>query len=409
MKAVRLASGRRIAPFGDPVGEVPVLGRPLAAVQEAVLASLGIELVPAPPPGEAHLVFSDRTWFTAELVRRLLAAGPGRLRVDDPGFLEATAPLQGLDAPGVYEIALHPGDQRGLGDLEPVTVDLGLHDVEMPELHAALRHALRPARVGPAMVHQLDHWVHLVRVNQLALAAVLEEAALAWRGSPWWRRLGRGLALAWRARGLRPDRVARALCEIAPDARIHPSAVVEVSRIGPGVEIGPQAVVRASVLAEGCRVEDHGTVLMSSLGARTHVGRYAFANLCVSWPGAQISAGAGYQVSAFGRDSFVAWGAAGLDLSFGAPVRVDDPDRPGERADSGHHFVGVAVGHGARVGNAVRLNHGVAVPNGAFLVADGRDLLRRWDPAAPRDGTPLVVRDGRPVPLRRAGGPPEGG
>ena len=97
------------------------------------------------------------------------------------------------------------------------------------------------------MVHQLDHWSHIVRVNQLSLAARAEGARLTWEGSGWAARLWFILKLLARARSIRKYDILRALNESTGKADIHPSAVVELSVLGEGVEIGPNAVVRASI------------------------------------------------------------------------------------------------------------------------------------------------------------------
>jgi len=398
VNARRLTTGAPLPPFGDPLGQSPVLARPLATVQETALAEAGVTLLPddAPPPAEPHLVFSDRTWFTAELARRVAAAGPGRLRVTDPVWWEITGALQDTPAPGVYEIGVHPGGQGGLDTLEPVDVDLELRPIEPPTLHPAMQHAMRPLLGGAAMVHQIDHWSHLLRVNHLAIGVLAEEARLFWERAPWWRKVWMAIRVLAAARSINPSIVARALTEKGKNVRIHPTASVEACRIGDDVEIGAYSVVRASVLADGAKVEEHATIGLSVIGAGARVGRYAMANLCVLDAGCQVSTGGGYQASIFGRDSFMAWGATGLDLSFGGHIKVM---HRGERVDSGQHFLGVAIGHRARIGNGVRLNHGVAVPSDAFVVAPGEDLLRKEE-GWPEGAEIVGVERGRAVKIR---------
>ncbi len=396
MKAVRIIRGQPVAPFGDVPGSLPVLNTPLASVQEAALSAAGLELVDSAPPGEPYLVFSDRTWFSAECLRRLLAAGPGRLCVDDPEFLATTSPLQELSQPGLYELAVHPGDGRPFEAIEPVVVDLGLTTAEPPVTHPKLVHAVRPLRLGLAMVHQIDHWTHLLRVNHLALALLGLELKEGFDRAPWWKKAGQALGVLARARSVRPEAIGAALTVRGNGARIHPTAVVEASQLGPDVEIGAYAVVRGCIVGAGTRIEEHTTALGSVFGARCILSRYAMANLCVLLDEAQLSTGGGWQFSLVGRQAFVAWGATGLDLSFGRPIRVE---HRGETVSTEHHLLGVCIGHGAVIANNVRLHHGVAVPNGAFVVAHADDLLRY--PKTPEGNGPWVVKDGRLVPLPR--------
>lgn len=372
MKAIRLPTPRRIAPFQDPVAQTPILNVPLAEAQRAALESAGVELVTEAPTDEPYLVCSDRVWFTAEAVRRLVQAGLGRLWVTDAEWWQSTGALQDLPRPGLYELAILPAGARPSLQAPPLEVDLELEALPPPTVHPSMRHALRPLRAGAAMVHQIDHWSHVVRVNQLAIAARGAEAKLAWDRASLLRKLLMALQFLWRARSIRKYAVARALTEQRGEADIHPTAVVEMCVLGEGVEIGPHAVVRASVLGDGAKIEEHATVNLSTIGAGATVGRFAMVNLSTLYTGAMVSCGGGYQCCVFGREAFVAWGATILDLSFGRSIKVR---HDGVMVDSGQHFLGAAVGHRARIGNHVRITYGAEVPNDAFLIPSRGNLI----------------------------------
>ncbi|MDG1481634.1 MAG: hypothetical protein P8R54_18715 [Myxococcota bacterium] len=397
MKAIRIVCGKPIPPFLDPTGEVPVLNVPLAKAQEAALDAAGVTLVSAPPSGEPYLLFSDRTWFTRRAIDALVAAGPGQMKIDDVAWWAANGALQELGADGLMELAVVPADAPPMfSGLTPVVVDLGLRDVDPPDLHPAMRHAMRPMRLGGAMVHQVDHWTHILRINQLALAARAENARLGWEEMGWLSRIWFVLVLLLRVRSTKKARILAALSERKGKADIHPTAVVELCVIGEGVKIGPHAVVRASVLADGATVEEHATVNFSSLGEGATVGRYGMLNLSVLYPSAMTSSGGGFQASVFGTESFVAWGATILDLSFGRSIPVS---RCGARVDSGQHFLGAAIGHRAKIGNSVRLTYGLDVPNDAFLVAPAGDLVR--DTTSVQPGVACRAVDGRATPIKK--------
>ncbi len=401
MKAVRLPSPRLIAPFGDPVSEVRVLDRPLREAQEAALRAAGVELVERPPVGEPWLVFSARTWFTPELVRLLVSAGPGRLRVEHPDYGPAYEALQELDAPGLYELGLHPASQGALPErfpeLEPRTVDLGLKSEQMEGVHPALRFAARPFPVSAALVHQIDHWAHVLRVNLLAMAARGLQAKLDFDRAPIWRRALEVLVFLLRNRPTSRWDVARGLCMLGKKVSIHPTATVEFSVLEDGVEVGPGAVVRASHLGVGAKVEEHAAVNLSVMGAGSKLSRFGMLNLSVLYPGASVSHGNGHQACVFGQDTFVGWGVTALDLSFGKPVKVE---RDGAWVDSGQHFLGVCLGHRARLAYGAVINAGVSVPNDALLMGEHDQLLKRWGDAPPDQM--CVVRGGVAVPFRTA-------
>lgn len=402
MKALRIATGQPIAPWGDLPGALRVLDQPLAQVQEAALRAAGHELVSAPPVGEVFLVFSDRCWFTAELLRRLVAAGTGRLRVAHQGWRDTMEALQDLPEPGLYEIGVHPARQsqepfgRTFPTLPPLDVDLDLQAQNLPGLHPALQFASRPVYSSAALVHQLDHWSHLLRLNLLALGARAASAKLDWDRAPLWKKVLVALGFLLRVRPTSRWDVVAGFVEKGKRVQIHPTATVELSVVEDGAEIGPYAVVRGSWVGKGARVEEHTTMNLSVLGENAKLGRYGMLNMCVVGPGAQVSFGNGYQASLIGTDAFMAWGVTALDLSFGKHVRVE---HRGQVVDSGQHFLGVAIGHRAIVGHAARLNYGAMVPNDAFLIGPSDDLLRGWGDAPV--GEPVRVTNGRPEPIRR--------
>ena len=400
MIAVRVPTGRPLAPFGEDVGDVPVLNRPLREVQDEALCAAGLTLAEAgaAPTSEAYLCFGDSTWFTPGLVRCFLAAWAGnasgarqaaRLCVIDPDFLRETGPLQ----PDVVrsEAGGHPrgryffevraaGEAPGfeVGPHRDLVVDLALRHSAAAPPHAAFAHAYRGSvALGPAMIHEVWHWAHITRVNLLALAARAEEARAQWDQGGLWSRLGLVLPVLWRAKSLHPAPLARALLPIPRSAKIHPTAVIEACVIDEDVEIGPFACVRGSVLGRGCKIDAYASLNLAVVGARAQVGRGAMVNLCVLYEGAFVSSGGGFQMCVFGRDSFVAMTATMLDLSFGSTIRVDTPEG---RVDTEGYFLGGAIGHRARIGAGVRIGYGVAIPNDTLLVAPTGDLVRRVEP-----------------------------
>ncbi|MEC7948854.1 MAG: hypothetical protein VX265_14900, partial [Myxococcota bacterium] len=374
--------------------------------QERAVAEAGCCLVDAVPDNEPYILLGDRLWFTAETLRRAVRGGPGRLVVDDAGYARGMHDLQDLGPGDSYDLAHMPaGSPPRFTGTSLRKDDLGLHDGFMPPFNKHIRHALRPVRVGAAMAHHVDHWSHVVRVNQLALVALGEEARFWWDANGWLPRLWQILKLLVRARTLSRRALFHHLLPVSREAQIHETAVVEASRVAAGAYIGPHAVVRGSVIGPGARIEDSATVNLSSIGADCQVERFAIVNLCVLYPGACISKTDGFQGSVLGRHAFVAQGATGLDMSFGAPVTVR---HRGERVSSGQHFLGVALGHDVVVGNGVRLNYGVDVPNGAILVAPRDGLIRDASGAAP--GVPVLWQhDGSvaPIPTRTREGPEE--
>lgn len=380
----------------DLPGASLILDQPLRIVQEQALEAAGYTLVETPPSDAPYLVFAEHLWFTRDLLHAIRTAGTGRLFIDDPAFLHQTRALQ-TDAARPPIAVVPAGGAPTWEGLPDLPIDLGLSDTPPMQLHPAFQHADKGVfRTGTKLVHAIEHWTHLLRVNLLALVARGAEGKKDFDESPWWRKLGMAIAVLWKAGSLEPSKLGKAISRIGKGAKIHPTAVVEACEIGEGAEIGPYAYVRASYIGKNAKVEPYARVLLAVVGEGARVGPTAMFNLGVLYPGAYVSAGGGYQMCIFGRDCFVAVGATFLDLSFGKTVRVV---HNGARVDSETHFLGSAIGHRVKVGNGVRVSYGMAIPNDVFLVANADDLLREWP--EPITG-PVMVEQGRAVPVKRA-------
>jgi len=364
----------------------------LAEVQASALDAAGLTLVDEPPEDEPYLLFSDRTWFTATVLKKMKTSGLGRLQIKNQDWLAWTGALQDWTVPGLYELAVVEGSPSFDG-VPPMGLDLKFNEIELSEVHSSMQHAKPHSYVVcSSMAHQVDHWSHIIRVNKLVLASRVEEARDDWDGAGTIGRLWRILKILWKAKSLKGWKIAQALNEVGDNVTIHPSAVVEFSVLGDGVSVGPHALVRGSILGDGATVDSQANVNASVLGAGAKVGRQAHVNLCTLFPGAMVSAGDGHQASVFGQDSFVAWGATIMDLSFGSTIMVERHGVGSERTDTGLHFLGAAIGHRARIGHGVKVGYGVCIPNDAFVVDDG-PILKSWGDA-PTDA-PAVIRDGR--------------
>lgn len=402
MHARRLRSGKHVAPFGESVSEMPVLGRPLAQVQQEVVARLG---VPWADSGAGPVLWvGDDLWFTEELLRRFLAACPptgGRLVLAGP-FATLTGRLQRLgEGRLAMPLALAPEettDWTALPEVE-VELDLTLHTPDFG--HPAFEGASEPLPITHVMAHTVRHWTHVLRVNLLALVALGHAERVAFERAPWWRRLWGALRLALKARSINPWRLAAAVGPRGKNCRVHPTATVEACALGDDVEIGPHAVVRASHIGNGVKIGEHAQVNLCVVGDRAQISRGTMANLCVLMEGAFISPGFGHQACVFGRESFVAHGATFFDLSFGGEISVDDA---GERVSSGQRFLGSCVGHRARLGPHVIVGYGESVPNDAFLITDPDRIARRL-PAELPPGEPHFVREGALRSARRRDDP----
>jgi acetyltransferase-like isoleucine patch superfamily enzyme len=395
MKAYRISTGRTITPFKDSVGDVRILDVPLREVQEEALKSAQYDLVDTPPKDEPFLLISDRVWCSVPLLERIREIR-GRIRITDPRWISSTHSLQEL-SDGAYDLAILDGG------MEPTFVGVPLHDFDAEirngdplDLHPAIQHAARDVCLTPFSIHHIDHWSHIPRVNQLAILAQMELTRHRWKQSGLIGRLGMILGFLWKVRSFSRRTILRRIGSIGKNCTIHPTAVIEACTIGDNVEIGPNAVVRASVIGDGAKIDESTVVNLSVVGKEARVGRTAVFNLSILYPKAMFSNGDGMQGSVFGTSSFLAIGVVGLDISFGKEIQVE---KEGEWVSSGMHFLGIAVGHRAILGNGVRLNYGVSVPNDAMLLGPRDDLY--LDASQAPAGAPAILKNGRATPIKK--------
>lgn len=395
MKAYRISTGITIEPFQDPVSLIRILDVPLQQIQEQALKEAGFTLVDTPPTTEDFLLISDRVWCTVPLLEKMKTIS-GRLRITDERWKRSTHPLQELHE-GAYDIAiLKAGQDPDFGHAPIIDFDAEIREGDPLDLHPAIAHAARDVCLTPFAIHHIDHWSHIPRVNQLAILAQMELARYRWKQSGFLGKCMMVLGFLWKVRSFSRTTILKRIGSIGTNCNIHPTAVVEACTIGDNVEIGPHAVVRASVLGDGVKVDEHSIVNLSIVGKGSRIGRTAICNLCVLYPEVMFSHGDGLQGSVLGEKAFLAIGVVGLDISFGKEVQVL---QHGEWVSSGMHFLGAAIGHRTVLGNGVRLNYGVSVPNDATLLGPREGLY--LDASAAPAHQPSILKDGVAVALKR--------
>ncbi len=340
------------------------------------------------------VVLTDDLFITRWMLRAFLAV-PGNVRLalaKEGRVVQDTLPAQELDeVEGGVGYPLWKLESGAIGGARPVLVDANEDVRTMNDVPRVFkRDGTLTFALSARIAMRVQHWVHVLRANHLALLAIAAE----FRERPKWRNFA---GLAWLLlRSFPPNeaRVMRRLVRRGRRVKIHPSAVVEASILGDGVQIGANAVVRASWLGPGARVADGGLVEMSVLGAGAVVTRQSNCNFMVMYPGSVLGHGI-HQISLLGRDAFVSAKAAMYDFKPDGNVKIE---HRGKFLDSGSNFLGACIGHGTFLGAGVWVQHGRAIPNGVMLIKDPAETVKRVAAAA-EPGMTLVVRDGVAVPL----------
>ncbi len=379
-----MRTGRVVAPWGDPVGKVRVLGVPLEERQDRTLHALGLRVAATVDASErasrvGTLLWDDDVDVTVAGLRAWLRAagadGGEMIFLERPvrrGDLEAepAGPVVGGEPTRRVGVRLGVADRavclppRGFGGVAKAP---GPWKTETPWWITA-----RSATT-------IHHWAHALRANLAALPAALDAELIR---RPW------NVLSTWARAPLRAGfgRFAR----VGRRCRIHPTARLEMCVLGDDVEVGAYSVLRACVVSDGAKVEDHVTARGAILGPGAHLGNFGMFNLSVLGARSSISH-IGGQACIVGDDSFVATFATLHDLNLRGNVRVPVD---GRLVDTGSPFLGCAVGHRVRMGAGVVVASGRAIPNDVTLVADAASILARVDAMQP--GT-YAVRDGRAV------------
>jgi carbonic anhydrase/acetyltransferase-like protein (isoleucine patch superfamily) len=384
-------TGRRIAPFDDPIGETPVLNRPLREWQARAFSEAG--LVPIPSLQPPCLVIPDTLFASGSALRAFVDGAEGQDAVfvlAPSAFARWTTCVQ----PGVRETedgflfeAIRFVTTAG-STPRPVVVD---PEEQVLELAAPRQFSgTEPGVIGlprrPVMT--LHHWVHVLWVNQIAGAY---EATAA----PRWKTTSRMVGAALRARSTNRWKVLRSLSSHGKGCDIHPTAIIEGSTLGDGVTVGANARILLSRIGDGSTILSDAHVEFSVLGERSWITQQSFLRFCVLYPGAV--AGGLTQQSVFGREAMTTT-ASIYDLNIERDIRVE---LDGVLHSTGQQFLGAALGHRARVMGGVGVGSGRAIPNDYLVIGEPGRAVMRTPPGLAEAG-PLLVQDGELRPLRES-------
>lgn len=435
MRAFLVETGRKLSPFGDPPGDALFA---MTTVGEAVRASLQkrgvtVEEVAAdaklPDEDGPCLLLADHVYLSDKLTGDFLAAALGQggvvrlalCRTPAPDYLRpvSSATVETLDESGFG------GAPRRAGRLDRAATERVCYDAffvpagkldrdksarevleelraTAPRLVVGKREIVRDVRmpiVGDAesvtlqfpltstVAAHVEHWVHVLWLNQLAFGILWMETVRAHKLWALWRAL---LAAPWSSPRLLESFVWR-----GEGVRIHPTAHVEASILGDGVVIGPRASVRNSILAPGVEVADHGTVITSVLGKNSYVTPKTFLVWGAAYPEAVLS-NYKMQMSLVGRRASSSTWAGLIDAKFQGAIEVL---HEGERVSTERSFLGSCLGHDSHIGAKVLLMPGREVPNGTYLTMRADEIVREI-PSDLEPGVPVVRDAGTLVPQR---------
>ncbi len=400
MDAYLVETGRTIAPFERPVGQMRIHAGTLAEAQQRTLTRLGLKVHRVASLEQVDrfpcLVADDDLFFTYHAAKRFLRAARQTARQ------EAAAPLQAaLEVSELTErfFPVLQGPQRE-GEGGRVFRSYGMYYLSgpaqaqnldasrlLPIPYRYTRITARASRyfeesgrfvvpVSQVFMMPIRHWAALLPANLLGMTSyVLRHAVehpLAAAALP--------LKAAWRSGSLRPAWWLSKTYFAGKGCRVAPSAHVEASILGRRVKIAPGAVVRNSILGDGVQVGPAAVVEGAVLGDRSMVNGSVLVRTVVSEE--EVSLGTIFvQMSVLGRGSVLCPQAGFLDTSLRGDAQLN---LDGRRVASGSRLLGGCLGEEAFLGPGVHVGSGFEIPNRCILLQHPHDVVRDVDETVPR-------------------------
>lgn len=417
-RALVLRTSRTLSPFGDPARDGWFSGETIEQATVRALRGAGLEVRTGVEVEEARralaeagpvLILPDYVYLSEKAAKDFVgvarrARGPAALALGHDPSVAWTRPLQSLRASGpdrvVHDVLWLEGGAEvpapttadpvaWLRTLSATPVEVPKRILEIPVRLPTLSGSEKNEVVYPvtsSVVVAVEHWVHLLWLNQIAFGIRWMELL---RRRPLW-----GLWRAITAFSFNIHRLLERLVWTGSNAHIHPSARLSGSIVEPGARIAAGATVRNSHIGPGAEISAHATVLNSVVGANAHVLEDTTLVSCAVYPEASVG-NLKLQVSLLGRGSSVNHWAGFIDAKFDGPIKVMHGDKLSSTERS---FLGSVVGHGARVAAKILIQPGREIPNGSTIVMRPDEIISR----VPTDlvpGRPYVRHEGTLVPL----------
>ena len=365
-----------IAPFGDRVGALPMLGDTFEARQQQEALAAGIDTT--------RLTIADYAFASAPLLAALMKAAPGdqvaALALPRTAPSSTLVPASSVQVKGdllVYDVFADAPPEADLATLRatatPVLIDRqwAIRRREVQRVGPPPHHIDLPDD-GVVAAH-MEHWVHVLWLAPLLVPAVRSRTA----GK---RRRGKaGLASS----------------VIGKDTKIHPSVYLEGAIIGDGARLGAGCSIRHSSVGAESHLSDFTKVSYSVLGDRTHTLVDAtFSNV--------VSLGSGTLANLLlrdvllGRDVFLTSGVIFWNEAIDGTITVD---KDGAAIDTGRKVLGGCAGHGCVLGARTIVAPGKALPNRTTVVMRREEGVMKFEAAEP--GTPMCWYDATLGPAAR--------
>ena len=306
-----------VEPFNDSPGDIPIANTALSIWQSKCFEALDLERIDtyAPP----CLVIPENCFVTEGALTQFLEGANGRnavLVLGHSRFARDSTPVQ-RDVSKVEDgwkfNRIRYVQQEGQSPVD-VVVDPDEVKLDLPMNNPYLDQDKIELGIARHAVMQLDHWVHILWVNQIA-------GGLVALSTPKWLWVLRAVWAILRTFSFNKWKILSAMNVIGKGCDIHPTAVIEGSTLGKNVTVGPYARVLMSHLDDGAVVMAGAQVEFATIGAKSMVSEHSVLRFSVLYPEAVASQYL-MQQCVLGRGTVTTGGAFTMDLNFDHEIRV---------------------------------------------------------------------------------------
>ena len=363
MIAYRFITKSVLYQFGDEISNVPILSKSLGDWQAELCASQGIDLHNVSDKDEIteteYLIFDENCYFTESFLIQVKSVSDSskvslQFVLADNIFNERFVLPFEKPFKGEYHLGFRYVVDKT--DEKPFEISQKIYhfDARIPE--QLVKGAVYSVPQCDTFAAHIISPFHLLQIN---MAVNLNRTIVIQQG----KFLGFFKELKGRLGTFFFYKALKRLNKIGKGSFIHPSAIVEGSVIGENVRIGAGSVVRLCHIGDDVTISDNVVVANSVLGDKTYISNSNFIELCMTYEEAFMIHGP-YQFSIFGKNS-ASFAVINCDFRLDQE-NIKVPTNIGV-IDSRQPLLGIAYGHGSKVGGGNIIAAGRIVPNNRFV------------------------------------------
>ena len=360
MNFFRLRTGRTLHGFGDAIADVPICGKSLKDVQLASIEACGHQLTDVDSEDEItvsnYFVFEDDLVFSKNFIKKVTEAAKEqphqsmRFCLNPNSFNTRYCLPQSIHEEENLKFNFFYKAQASKA-VQKFFIVQKIFENRVTIPRQILSQGYYSFDQSATFIAQILSPFHLLQANLaflflgfVGLRTLLPEFFV----NRWLATHSRLFFLALRLRN-----------KIGKNCKIHPTAVLEGCDLGDNVTVGAYSVVRVSKIGSGTSLEEHTLVKYSVLGKNNYVSNGNQINGCMTYDEAFLIHGP-YQFSIFGKQA-TAMAVINCDLRLDQKSIQVETSRG--RLDSKQFLLGIAYGHGAKVGGGNIILPGRIVPN----------------------------------------------